>query len=542
MPNPLHEATDEPDPVDGRNVTARATSLDRRTFLKGAVAGGAVLGGAAWLGACSSSPDASKTVTTAARATTTTTRTRPTALLDIPATSSPVDHVVVLMQENRSFDHWLGWLATDEAHSEAGRRRYGRDFAVTGDVAQRFAGPNGDVATAPLVGAKDQTNPYRGCGFGDPGHSWDDGRAQRDDGFLSPDSGNDTFALGYYQRADLPYSARFASRFTVCDHSFASLLGPTFPNRMYLHSAQSGGRKNNALPTNEGLGWDTIWDRLAKAGVDAAYYASDLPVTLLWGGRLSPITKKVDEYFEACEAGKLPAVTFLDPSFIGAMRTDNHPLADIRAGERFARDAFAAFATSPQWRSGVFISTYDEWGGFFDHVAPPILADDRSSPDDAANFAQAGFRVPTIVASPYSRPGSVDHTVYDHTSILRFIEWRFLGAPPRGPGGSKDWSLTKRDRSANNIGASMVETPTVDIGFDLDVKIPAPSAGCAGENYSGIAWSGPTSRIVPAVQPVVASSEPSSFEAIAQSELFQRLGVEVGPSAMAARWAGATAI
>ena len=81
--------------------------------------------------------------------------------------------------------------------------------------------------------------------------------------------------------------------------------------------------------------------------------------------------------------------------------------------------------------------TYDEWGGFFDHVAPPILPDLRASANDEENFGQAGFRVPTVLASPYARPGFVDHTQYDHTSILRFLEWRFLGAPPRGPGASR---------------------------------------------------------------------------------------------------------
>ena len=119
----------------------------------------------------------------------------------------------------------------------------------------------------------------------------------------------------------------------------------------------------------------------------------------------------------------------------------------------------------------MFILTYDEWGGFFDHVRPPVFADDRTSENDQENFGQAGFRVPTILASPYARPGFVDHRLYEHTSILRFIEWRFLGAPPEGPGADGDtWFLTKRDRHANNIGASL--TPEA---FDLETNLSPPT-------------------------------------------------------------------
>src|SRR4029077_15827876 len=113
------------------------------------------------------------------------------------------------------------------------------------------------------------------------------------------------------------------------------------------------------------------------------------------------------------------------------------------------------------------VLTYDEWGGFFDHVAPPMLPDARKSANDADNFAQAGFRVPTVLASPRARPGFVDHTLYDHTSVLRFLEWRFLGAPPRGPGASNaKWFLTPRDRHANNLGETLLSGKTnPEVGF-----------------------------------------------------------------------------
>jgi phospholipase C len=141
---------------------------------------------------------------------------------------------------------------------------------------------------------------------------------------------------------------------------------------------------------------------------------------------------------------------------------------------------FNAFAASPQWEQGLFILTYDEWGGFFDHVKPPILADQRATRDLNDSFGLAGFRVPTILASPYARPGFVDHRTYDHTSMLRFVEWRFLGAPPEGPGGAGTWNLTLRDRNAGNVAAALGATnPDPELGFDLDdIEIGRYSAAC----------------------------------------------------------------
>jgi phospholipase C len=401
-------------------------------------------------------------------------------MLQIPAAHSPVDHVVVLMMENRSFDHWLGWLAEDHAYLEAGRRRYGRTFNVDGNQHQTFQSATGPVQTERLVTDPDQTAPFQGCGFGDPGHSWTQGRAQRDGGFLAPGSRNDEFALGYYTGDDLPFTSQLAKSFTAFDRYHASLLGPTWPNREYLHSAQSGGQMSNALPT-QGLSWDTIWTKLIAANVPSRYYYSDLPFLALFGSYTAPLLSPIENFHADCAAGTLPNVTFLDPKFVGPEQCDDHPLADIRRGQAFVRDAFKAFAESKHWHNGAFIVTYDEWGGFFDHVPPAKFADDRASTDDALNFGQGGFRVPTIVASPFARPGFVDHRTYEHTSILRFLEWRFLGAPPEGPGKTGDsWFLTSRDRNALNLGASlMAKRCSDDIGFDLDVVVPPPAPACA---------------------------------------------------------------
>jgi phospholipase C len=457
-------------------------------------------------------------------------------MLDHPAKESPIDTIIVVMMENRSFDHYFGWLADDKKYIERGRSRYGKRFRVDGRQRQSFPAPDGaTVATAPLLANASEANPYRGCGHPDPGHQWAQGRAQRDGGFLAPGSGNDAFALGYYGGDALPFSSQLAREYTVFDRWHASILGPTYPNRAYLHSGQSGDYKTNTLPfATGGYQWETIWERLAKAGVSAGYYYTDLPVLALWGGRLDGFSHRIDQYFADAQAGALPHVAFVDPAFLSGNRTDDHPHADIRAGQRFLRDVFAAFARSKHWRRGAFVVMYDEWGGFYDHVKPPALPDDRANPVDDENYGQAGFRVPALIASPYARRGYVDHTLYDHTSVLRFLEWRFLGAPARGPGkAGQTWFLTARDQRANNLGASLA-TERVDrrLGVNLDVALADPSPPCDAVPAAG---GGLAARLR------VRTPEPEqhALEQAYEAGWFERVGHRVNPSPMAKEWARA---
>lgn len=489
-------------------------AMDRREFLRTAsLVGGAALvpglAGCAWL----PPPDLPAGFN---------------GLLGGPAAQAPVSHIVVVMMENRSFDHWLGWMAQDEAFLAAGRSRYGSRFRVDGAQQQSYDGPLGTLQTEPLVGDPDQTNPYRGCGFGDPSHSWTKGRAQRDQGFIGADAGNDPFALGYYLGGDLPFTSNLAKRFTTLDHSHASVLGPTYPNREYLHSAQSGGNKTNALPSGGGFAWATIWDKLAAANVPAKYYYSDLPVLGLWGSRMAPFLNPISRFYEDCAAGTLPNVSFVDPTFLGGGQEDDHPLADVHAGQAFQRRVFKAFSESPNWASGLFVLTYDEWGGFFDHIRPPVLTDDRSSTVDADNFGQAGFRIPTVIASPFAQPGFVDHRTYDHTSVLRFLEWRFLGAPAEGPGNaSGSWFLTSRDRFAPNLGASLSRTVSdPDLHFDIDglpIRPPTPQCGTATATTTARSGEVVTSSTTLTRDDFL----PTIFETSYESGWFERAGVPV---------------
>lgn len=440
--------------------------MRRRDFLRGAaVLGGAtVIGGATYALLHADDEPATESV------------------LDRSAKECPVDTVVVLMLENRSFDHYYGWLGTDEAYLEAGRRRHGRSFGVNARNDLSYPLPDGTpVQTRHLPTAPGETNPFRGCEHPIPGHDWNQGRAERDHGFLGVGTGNDTYAVGYFAARDLPMHARLAERFTVFDAYHASLLGGTFPNRQYMHAATSQGLKYDPVPLEIGAyGGPTIWDKLDAAGVDAAYYYTDLPVLLLWGEQYADRIRPIERYFEDAQRGRLPRVAFVDPGFGPPLRTDDHPQGDIRLGQRFLREIFNRFVQSRQWEHGAFFLTYDEWGGFFDHVPPVLLPDVRESTIDDDNFGQAGFRVPTVLASPYALHGGVDHRVYDHTSILRFLEWRFLGAPPEGPGRpSGEWFLTTRDRFANNIGRTLRTTdPDLDLHYDADVPIQGFSLGC----------------------------------------------------------------
>ncbi|MGB6059211.1 MAG: alkaline phosphatase family protein [Microthrixaceae bacterium] len=539
----------------------QASHFDRRSFLKttGLTATAAILGESI-LSSCTPQPDF-----TGIGAEYQPSFVPKGSILDLPASSSPIDHVVVLMMENRSFDHYLGWLGSDGDYLQRGVRRYGPTFRIDAAPKQTYLDLSGKPVDTYELTADSMSNPWRGCGFEDPGHSWDNGRAQRDNGFLGEGTDNDRFAIGYHGADDLPFTARMARRFTTFDRYHASLLGPTQPNRQYLHAAQSGGYKKNYLPLLElGFDWNTIWDQLRKAGVSIGSYSADLPSLAYFGERMVDILNPIDKYFNDCQTGQLPAVTFIDPPYLPWWQADDHPLADPSAGQRFLTDTFRAFAKSPHWKNGLFILTYDEWGGFFDHVAPPLLPDDRASGDDDNNFSQAGFRVPTILASPYSRPGYVDHRTYDHTSIMRFLQWRFLGAPPEGPGGDQSWSLTKRNRYANNLGASLgYEDPDPGL-FDLDdMPLRAPTNFCDGPPQLPYPGAQPhrTPGSVPGgtsgsdewlegagapltAESMIAASQSSQAVGGPGGELlealekgyFERVGIDPTPSDMAGEW------
>jgi phospholipase C len=380
----------------------------------------------------------------------------------LPSPSNmPIDTFVVLMQENRSFDHYFGW------HPDADARNAGLTYPDDDGVPH---------PTHPL--APD----FQGCAFEDPDHSWEGGRTQYDGGRLDGfrRSPNDDFALGYYERADLPFLPALADNFTLYDRYFSSLLGPTWPNREYMHSAQSGGNKTNAQPQDAvtavpqgGLyRWETIWDLMIAQGLSVGYYFSDLPFIGVFGSRYLSIIKPVSEFYADAAAGRLPNLAFVDPMFLDGgggrgLSGDEHPHGDIRIGQAFIADIVHAFVNSPQFRRGAMFVNYDEWGGFFDHVSPVLVPDDRSSSNLDESFGITGFRIPGVAISPYARRGQVSHMTVTHESILKLISYRFgLGY------------LNKRHRYASNIGRSFDwENPNFEVP-DLPLPLPPVTTPC----------------------------------------------------------------
>jgi phospholipase C len=335
------------------------------------------------------------------------------AALPAPGDSG-IDHIIVVMMENRSFDHYMGWLQGAD----------GKQDGLT------FIDRNGTAHSTHHL-----TDP-QGCGNPDPDHSFTGGRVQFDDGrcdgFLRSGN-NDAYAIGYYLPKDLDFYRPATAAWTVADRYFAAFMGPTFPNRFYQHAAQTDRTSNTTTIAT----MPTIWDRLADAGLTGHYYFIDSPFTALWGTKYTDISLPYATFLGDCAAGTLPQVSFVDPKFLGegtGTSADDHPHADIRVGQAFLNEIYHAVTTGPAWSKTLLVINYDEWGGFFDHVPPSV------APDVNPDFGLRGFRVANLIVSPRARRGFVAHNVYDHTSVLKAIEWRW-DLPP----------LTPRDAAANNI-------------------------------------------------------------------------------------------
>src|SRR3954471_3798995 len=226
-------------------------------------------------------------------------------------------------------------------------------------------------------------------------------------------------------------------------------MGSTFPNREYMHAATSYGMRSNDFPSPPGFPDTTIFAALQAKGISNRYFFSDVPVTALWGAPGLARSGQVSEFYERCASGTLPALSFVDPNFGGAagegpgVSGDEHPHGDVRTGQAFMSDVVHAFMSSPQYKRGALFIVYDEWGGFFDHVRPPRVPDERNSRDIDKDYGLMGFRIPAIAVSPYVRRGHVAHTIYGFESILKMIEYRFALKP-----------LTRRDAYATNIARS----------------------------------------------------------------------------------------
>ena len=397
----------------------------------------------------------------------------PGAARALPAPdASGIEHIVVLCMENRSFDHQLGWV----------RRADGVQSGLT------FTDDLG------LQHSTYQLDEWSGCGFNDPDHSFEGGATQlnggRMDGFVR--GANDDFALGYYGEDQLATSSQLVRNFTIVDRYFSSILGPTYPNRFYTHAATTD-RIDNSTTTST---LPTIWDRLQTAGISSRYYFSDLPFLALWGSKYASLGTRIEQFFADAAAGRLAAYSYLDPYFLGEDQggsNDDHPHADIRRGQALIAKVVNAVMQSPNWASTVLVITYDEWGGFFEHVVPPVLPDTPGAaalPPGTAytgqlNTVQAGFRVPCYLVSPFARAGAVaSGSPFNHASLLKMVEWRWGLA-----------GLNQRDRAARNLAEALdftqrnpsapIANPISDPGPHLCVSYTAVSPGQAPTPAAG---------------------------------------------------------
>lgn len=325
-----------------------------------------------------------------------------TGYFDAPAPrANPIKHVLIACQENRTFDEYYG------SYSRAG------SFGIPRGYSQ----PDGH-------GGKVHPYYFPFTFTGDISHSWQDIHREWHsgamDGFYTTD-GSD--AMGYYGSSALAYYYALADSFTLCGNYFCSVLGPSDPNRIALWTGTCGGITRN-VSNSATLDWPTIVDLLDQYRVTWKCYNLGLgmgsELNDIGGNNPLAYFKKWQndprlyyqeaDYFTDLESGKLPQVSFL----ITHSLIDEHPSLDIRLGHLVMEEVIKSLMQSYAWKSSVFFFTYDEGGGYFDHVAPLQV--------DAYGM---GLRVPTLVISPYAKRGYVSGQLYEHASILKFIERRF---------------------------------------------------------------------------------------------------------------------
>jgi len=332
------------------------------------------------------------------------------------AKKPPLQHLVISCQENRSFDHYFGYAP---------------------EVQKLGLGPGPGYTQPDVLGVGHAPFELTAVRSADPPHGWDGVHAQWNhgamDGFYRTaaiQAGDGNIAIPYYTAKEIPYYYSLFKHAGLCANYFCSLLGPTWPNRFYLMSGTSGGITTNGLwgyGIFDSDAWPIILDLLDDAGVtwkiyyigsDGVEVGDTDNVAVFWSRYAHDprTTATLDDYFDDCREGRLPNVSWIIPSY--SMQFDEHPDADVTVGMGFQEQVIEALRKSRLWGKSAFLLTYDEHGGFFDHVPPPQV--------DAYGL---GIRVPLWVVSPHARRGVVQSAKpAEHTSILKLIE-RLWGLP-----------------------------------------------------------------------------------------------------------------
>ena len=437
---------------------------------------------------------------------------RPAGAQAAPSKLTDIDHIVILMQENRSFDHYFGTLSGVRGFSDAKPQLLpdGRPVFYQPDRGS----PGGYVL--PFHLDTQHTSAQR---LHDLSHDWrplhDSWNAGHMDGWVTAhrasngDSG--PLTMGHYTRDDLPFYYALADAFTICDGYHASVMGPTNPNRYYWMSATIDPARAGGGPATNNRGlrytWATYPEALQKAGVSWRIYRPEISAEFPVGLDVimhfanfqdappsSPLYenaakgRSVTTLLQDIRSGNLPQVTWIVPPYDRC----EHPNMLPAAGEDYVRYILEAFWSNPAtWARTAFIIVYDENDGLFDHVVPPTPP--PGTPGEFIDGAPIGlgFRVPALLVSPFSRGGYVCGDTFDHTSTLRFIEKRFGAEVPN----LTQW---RRDTCGDLTAA-------FGFGEPANAGVPAlpPTAGPLAEVVRRL-----NSRILPAPAPPARQTMP----------------------------------
>ena len=376
-----------------------------------------------------------------------------------------IQHVVVLMMENRSFDQTFGALSIDPDRVD------GSGEPMGGEGRSDVNGLSGDELNLNLAGDEVHVFRQKKLIVGDIAHDWDNCHRQFDwegsgigknDGFVREHESDlllgaaakcatsDYFGknvgcpaardpMGFYTRDELPVSYALADSYTLCDNWFSSVLGPTWPNRFYLHAGSARGQQGNK-PV---LGMKTIWELCGEQCLGGKNYYCDLPWAHVVGegfvlsskigdGQLGGILRPFHgrqpgrgSFIDDVREDDLAPLSVIDPGFSSGY--DDHPPSDVLLGQAFISYVYRILASNPKvWAKTLLVITYDEHGSFYDHVVPPgDVPDSPQSFDAHAPFRQLGIRVPALVIGPHVKQGHVSHVQYDHCSILSTVTNRF---------------------------------------------------------------------------------------------------------------------
>lgn len=408
------------------------------------------------------------------------------------------DHIVIVMQENHSFDNYLGMLP------------------VCGQPAAdgfTFNAKEEPVNWNPL--GSERMYVYHQSGEDGATHtgsqSWNDSHIQIDNGLMDGFAQTGPGSMGYYTEDDLPFYYSLAKTFTLANRWFCSVPAQTYPNRRFLMAGTASGVVSTDIstvgvrPAN-----GTIWDRLSSYGVTWKNYFTDLPTTAIIDYTVTAHPTnyaRTEQFYVDAAAGTLPSVTLVDcdygaltgevggelpgvplvpPTFGSApanvlnttAESEENP-QNVQLGEAFVSRVVNAVMSGPAWHRTLLIFTYDEHGGYYDHVAPPaaVLPDnippDISKSDYPGGYDLLGPRVPAVVVSPYAMRNAVTNLTHDHTSILATIEAQW-NLP----------ALTYRDANASTL-ADFLDTSHMSFGEPPDLAAPANALPGLVAGYSG---------------------------------------------------------